>query len=60
MNYLYWNNLSNEERIQVTDTYISIRAEEESINESLVDISGVQDCRFIRDEFDPSYFHVEI
>lgn len=51
MKTLTWEELSDEQKREVTLTYISIRAHEEEISEEEVNPSGVKECQFIQDEF---------
>lgn len=50
MNYIYYQDLSDKEKEQATQTYISIRAEEEQKQESQVNSQGVESCKFIRED----------
>lgn len=43
---LSWHELTQNQKIQAIQTYKSIRAEEEEILETEVDISGVVNCSF--------------
>lgn len=49
MSYLFWDDLSAEEKIQATETYCYIRACEEECDENSVDAKCVEFCKFERD-----------
>lgn len=50
MQYIFYNELTQEEKEQATQTYISIRAEEEQKQEKDVNSKGVEFCKFIRED----------